>query len=253
MNVEIRGRGSPVVLLHGWGMNLRVFDGLADALAADHEVHAVDLPGHGRSPFDPAESSFDAQVAQLASVVPRGASLLGWSLGGQFAMALARRAEAHRLVLIAATPKFVDGDGWTAGVGPGLLDTFATQLRSDWQCTLDEFLALQVRGSAQSARVLATLRQALQAHGMPSTAALATGLELLATNDLRAIVPALDLPTLVIAGQHDRVTPPAAAHWLAARLSHVRAEEVARAGHAPFLSHPEHVATLVREHLAAAK
>ena len=40
-----------MVLLHGWGMNLRVFDGCAAALATTHRVTAIDLPGHGRSPW----------------------------------------------------------------------------------------------------------------------------------------------------------------------------------------------------------
>ncbi len=48
---ETRGAGPPIVLLHGWAMNLRVFDALAGALAHTHEVTTIDLPGHGRSPW----------------------------------------------------------------------------------------------------------------------------------------------------------------------------------------------------------
>ena len=45
---EVQGRGRDVVLLHGWGLNLRVWDELAEALARRFRVIAIDLPGHGK-------------------------------------------------------------------------------------------------------------------------------------------------------------------------------------------------------------
>jgi hypothetical protein len=78
-----------LVLVHGWGMNAGVWEGLPQALAAPEEVIAVDLPGHGGAPFsDPASSwSLDhwadeclEQVAEQQS--PRSGSAgpsAGWS------------------------------------------------------------------------------------------------------------------------------------------------------------------------------
>ena len=47
---DARGGGAdePLVLLHGWGMNLRVFDGLRAALSAQHRVTTI--PAYGASP-----------------------------------------------------------------------------------------------------------------------------------------------------------------------------------------------------------
>src|SRR4051812_50073793 len=45
-----RGSGPPLVLLHGLGMDWRGWEPLLDRLAAEREVIAVDLPGHGGSP-----------------------------------------------------------------------------------------------------------------------------------------------------------------------------------------------------------
>ena len=42
-----------LALVHGWGMNARVFDALAAALADVFDVHALDLPGHGGRPPPP--------------------------------------------------------------------------------------------------------------------------------------------------------------------------------------------------------
>jgi pimeloyl-[acyl-carrier protein] methyl ester esterase len=50
-------------------------------------------------------------------------------------------------------------------------------------------------------------------------------------------VPQIALPTLVIAGGRDTLTPPAASEWLAKALPAARLVRIAGAAHAPFLSH----------------
>ena len=249
LHVEAAGASEPDalpwVLLHGWGLNLRVFDGLASALAAGGErVLRIDLPGHGRSAFDERAVSFDAQVSvlleALLDALPDRARIAGWSLGGQFALALARRAP-HRvagLVLIASTPRFVASADWPSGMKPAFLDAFAARLATDWRAVLDEFLALQVRGSRDAADVLRSLHAALEAQGAPDPRALAAGLSFLRDNDFRDAARGIACPTLLISGQHDRVAHPAASAWLAAAMPHARHVELPRAGHAPFLSHP---------------
>ncbi len=107
------------MLLHGWGLNVRVWDGLTAALCDRFRIIAVDLPGHGRSVWLPERSSLEQQAAQVAETVAAMASeysLLGWSLGGQIALQLASstrrtllRRAVDRLVLIAATPRLITG------------------------------------------------------------------------------------------------------------------------------------------------
>lgn len=264
---EVRGNGPALVLLHGWGLNLRVWDGLAAALCDRFRVIAVDLPGHGRSPWLPEQSSLAAQAAQVRETVAALAqehSLVGWSLGGQLALQLAaaehecgaaalrplRAAAPERLVLIATTPRLVAGPGWPHGAAPERLEAQATDLRIDYRRTVRDFLELQVRGSAAGAEALAHLRNVLFTHGTtPSLAALARGLELLRDGDLRPLLPGITLPTLVIAGQYDRVTLPAASHALADSLPDARYVEIRRAAHAPFLSHLPQLTALLTDFL----
>lgn len=257
LHVESRGTGDPLLLLHGWGMNLRVFDPLAETLAATHRVIAMDLAGHGRSAwpatgegFDPRD--FDAQARAIADLLPPRCVVTGWSLGGQYALALARLVpeKVRALVLLATTPRFVRAPDWAHGLDAAMLDTFAAQLARNWQATLAEFLALQVRGSREAAEVLGSLRAALTVHGDPRPEALAAGLDHLRDNDLRAAAPGIDVPALAIAGQHDRVTPPGAAQWLAEAMPRGRAATLPRAGHAPFLSHPGETRELIGAFLA---
>jgi pimeloyl-[acyl-carrier protein] methyl ester esterase len=234
--------GAPVVLLHGWGMNLRVFDGLRAVLAQQHQVTAVDLPGHGKSPWI-AGSSQQQQLASLAAVVPRDAVLVGWSLGGQLALQLAAEPAlaVRRLVLIASSPRFVRGDDWPHGLAAATLRQFAAQLEHDAGQTIDDFIELQLRGSTDADAVRATLKDSLAQHGVAQPDALAAGLELLEHNDLRALARRIEVPALVIAGQYDRVTAPAAGEALAQLLPRAELLTIRRAGHAPFLSHPDQV------------
>jgi pimeloyl-[acyl-carrier protein] methyl ester esterase len=120
---------------------------------------------------------------------------------------------------------------------PELMQRFADQLARDWHATVEEFLQLQVRGSREASSALEGLKRALREHGEAHPEALAAGLGILRTADLREVARRVASETLVIAGQHDRITPAAASDWLAANLPHARAHTLPRAGHAPFLSH----------------
>ncbi len=230
----------PLACLHGWGLNLRVWDALrAPLCAGGRELLLIDLPGHGRSPFAPLRASLDAQVESVLAVLPERVALLGWSLGGQFALALAARAPTRiaQLILVATTPRFVAGGDWNHGLPPMLLERFAARLEGDYRLTVSDFLELQVRGSRDAEEILRTLRRALLEHGEAQPAALLAGLGILRSTDLRAGLGELRQPTLVISGQYDRVTPPAAGQALAAALPQATYRELARAAHAPFLSH----------------
>ena len=242
------------MLLHGWGLNLRVWDGLVQELRDRFRLIAVDLPGHGRSPWSSGRSTPAEQAwlihSSLASVSNRY-SLLGWSLGAQIALDLtaAMPAQIERLILVSATPRFTESADWPYGMKASVINKMAVQLRDDYRRTVSDFLELQVRGSAQGASVLEQLRKALVAHGEARPEALEAGLNTLSTTDLRATLPHVRAPALVIAGQHDRITPPAASLALANALPDARYVEMRRAAHAPFLSHKADFAALVSEFL----
>lgn len=258
LHIERRGHGQPLVLLHGWSMNLRVFDALVAQLESHFELIAVDLPGHGRSAGAALPADIDALAAALQPCVPPEAIVLGWSLGGMAALALADTAAAasrnaiasralSRLVIVASSPCFVARAEWPHGMAPAVLDGFAARLRAEPHATVHDLLELQLRGSPQAAATLRAQQAALEAHGTATEAALEAGLELLRQTDLRGRLRGLAVPTLVIAGQYDRVTHPAAGRALAAALPRGEYCEFSRTGHAPMLSHPTELAAKIVE------
>lgn len=244
LNAEVSGRGRrDLVLLHGWGTNLRVWDELAQTLSRRFRVITIDLPGHGRSDWDavaftPAAQTF--RVHETLAPLTTRYHLLGWSLGGQFALDLAAAMPAgiERLVLVATTPRFLAGPGWRFGLKEAALERLAGEVRVAPAKAVGGFLKSQVRGLATrtAGRVLERLRAALERGGAAQADALAWGLERLRQGDLRPQLSQVRAPTLVIAGQNDRITPAAASRVLAAALPKGRFRQLRGAGHVPFLS-----------------
>jgi pimeloyl-[acyl-carrier protein] methyl ester esterase len=234
----------PLVCIHGWGMNLRAFDPLRAALRDEFGSWALDLPGHGRSDWQDQRADLESQLQDLQAALPARCALAGWSLGGQLALELARRApqQVRALVLVASTPRFAQAADWPPGMDARTLQAFAALLEQDWRQTLRDFVQLQVRGGRGADAIGQQLEAALQVHGLPRAAALHAGLALLTTLDQRAVLSQVLQPTLVLSGQNDRVTPPAAGRWMAEALPNARHLLIARAGHVPLLSHVDEVA-----------
>ena len=247
---ESAGEGPTLLLWHGWGMNLRVFDELSAALRLQHHVIAVDLPGHGRSAWQPhytAESLLD----ELLPLVPTGATIIGWSLGSQLALRAAQRlgAAVRALVLLNPTPRFLNSSDWPHGVDAAVMDDFAHGLQNDPRQLLKDFFELQLRGSRSAPALKRQLYAAVMNHGMAAPAALAAGLQLLSTQDLRAAAAIVQHPTLIVSGQHDRVTPPGAARALATLVPNAHHSEFRRAAHLPFVSHLAQTVALIQDFL----
>lgn len=237
-----------LVLLHGWGMHGGVWTDLVARLGNGRDVLAPDLPGHGASPMvEPY--AVDAVVDRLAAAAPGRCVLAGWSLGGQLALAWARRhpQQVQRLILIATTPRFVRAADWPHGMSIDVLTGFAESLARDAAATLQRFLLLETQGDAQARAVARRLEAVLASRPLASCAVLEQTLRWLQATDLRAMLPAIAQPALVLHGDADRITPPAAGEFLAATLPRGRIRLIAGAAHAPFISAPDAVCRLMAD------
>ncbi len=234
----------PVVLLHGWALHAGLMQPLAALLEPTRPVTCLDLPGHGGRPYEPRFMDLDGLAGAIARDLPPACALVGWSLGGMVAARLAATGHpsVRRLVLLASTPRFVGGDGWPHGLGMEVIEEFAAELERDYRGLVHRFLSLQARGDERQGALLRTLRAVVFSRGEPDPDALRAGLAVLMQSDLRGEAGRIAVPTRVMAGEHDRLTPPQAGAWWASRIPGAAFESVQGAGHAPFLSHPEAVA-----------
>jgi pimeloyl-[acyl-carrier protein] methyl ester esterase len=188
-----------------------------------------------------------ATVDYVARAAPRRCGVVGWSLGGEVAIAWARRMprQVQRMALIATTPCFTGRPGWRCATAPGVLQEFSRAIAADRDGTLARFVAVAARGDARAHRVAGAL-QPLYKNG-PADAVLAAGLAVLSSTDLRRELPGVRQRVLVMHGARDRIVPAAAGRRLAAALPDARFSLLRACAHAPFLSQPARVARALQE------
>ncbi len=236
---------TPLVLVHGWGMapvhwgtfGEDLAASLGAALGESFFLAKPALPGHGGAPRVPGWR-VDALADEWVERWP-DAVWVGWSLGGQVALAAAARApnRVRALVLVGATPCFVERAGWSAGMAAGAFDQFRSQCEANPDATRARFLALTMRGDTAGRDGLRTLRALDGNAAPPGRDALLDGLRVLATTDLVDTLPTIDRPTLWLTGDRDTVVPPAASECGARSQPRARVSCLPGAGHAPFLTH----------------
>jgi len=230
------GSGPTVMLLHDADGGHLTFAPQVEALAASgFRAVAWDMPGYGRSA--PIGSySFKALaercIALLEALQVDSASLVGHGMGGMVAVEVALRRPdlVRRLVLCGALPV------WPAeATEPLLAPRLAALDAGQSMAQIADWLVPQLAGPDALPEGLQLARHAMgEVH--PSTYRRA--LEALTGFDRRSALASLHLPTLAIAGEHDRIAPPeAAGGW--ALIPGAEGARLPGVGHWPQLEAPE--------------
>jgi len=113
------GEGDPLILIHGFGGDINIWVFNQEALAAEHTVYALDLPGHGQSTKDVGDGNLASFTQVLADFLDamdiEKAHLVGHSMGGAIAGAFAKDHpdRVSSIILIAS-----------AGLGPEINDEY---------------------------------------------------------------------------------------------------------------------------------
>lgn len=236
-----------LILLHGWAMHGGIFTPLLPYLDPHFRVRCIDLPGHGSQHDSTMALDFSAFWQNLLPTLERPAFVLGWSLGGLFALhgALHFPEQLRGLILMNATPSFVSRPDWPQGMSAEVFRQFAADLGQDYDRTLHRFFMLEAQGSDHLRSDLRRLQATAFEFGRPDPRVLTQGLHLLESTDLRAQLPQLQVPNLWLAGRRDRLVNPAAMQAAAETAGgDFQCDE--HGGHAPFLTHPAAVAEAIR-------
>lgn len=241
-----------LVLLHGWGMNQGVWQVILPELEFIHAdtVRSLDLPGYGNSEIWPKPYSLHAAALQLSEQLQPNSTLMGWSLGGLFAVYIAKHwpEKVAKVILVAATPLFAESDDWP-GIKANVLAAFKEQLVTHREKTIDRFLAIQAMGSENARDDIKQLKQLLNEFPAPQECALTAGLDILQHDDLRNAFANCPVPIRGVFGRLDALVPYRAVAKMQALNSHFEYEVIDKASHAPFISHQKEFLSAVKSML----
>jgi malonyl-CoA O-methyltransferase len=238
----------PIVLLHGWGGDSHTWQPLLLYLQQWADVIAIDLPGFGESATVPV-FELDSVLALVEQCLPERAVLIGWSLGGMLALALAQRLpqKITRVITLAANAKFVASADYPTAMPCAVNQQFNQGFAADAQVTLKIFGGLLAQGDRNERTLLKTLRrqQPMQATNHNWHEAL----NLLAQLDNRTAFAQLTQPGLHLLGKADVLVPVAAAQAVQRLNAQQQVEVLAGAAHALHWSQPQQVAQLIGKFL----
>jgi pimeloyl-ACP methyl ester carboxylesterase len=255
LHVISRGAGQPVVFAHGVTLSSRVWAKQFDSFpAAGFRAVAFDSRGHGQSSVGGGGHSVDNLAADLTGVLEtldlRDAVLVGHSMGGMAVEAFAiqhplvTHARVRGLVLMSTMARVhVPGFRTIAGRdrATALAPSAALLLR---QRNVGFLLARSGFGDDPHASHVEATRQML-AECARST--FRDALHALVDFDVTAELPALNIPTLVLAGTNDALTPPDDSREIASLIPGARLEEFPGAGHMLMYERTDEVDKMIME------
>ncbi|MEU0584900.1 alpha/beta hydrolase [Streptomyces sp. NPDC006132] len=267
LHVEIHGpEDAPaVVLAHGWTCSTAFWAAQIRELAADHRVIAYDQRGHGRSPASPACST-DALADDLEAVLDatlapgEQAVIAGHSMGGMTVMAAsgraAFRAHAAAVLLCSTGSSQLVAAATVVPLRPGRVRTWLTRRILGSRAPLGpvtplarQILKYGTMGPGSAPHMVEACARIVHACPRQVRHSWSQVLDLL---DLDHGVRELTVPTAVVVGTADRLTPPAQARALCEALPRCTGfTELPGIGHMIPIEAPELVTGKIRELVTA--
>ena len=241
-----------LVLLHGWGMNQGVWQIILPELEFLHgsTVSCVDLPGYGENQHCPSPYTLHEAAKQISEQLKDNTTLMGWSLGGLFALYIAKHwpDKVAKVILVASTPFFAEQADWP-GIKPDVLNAFKEQLVTHREKTIERFLAIQAMGSHSARDDIKKLKQLLSELPAPKNTALTAGLDILQQDDLRDLFKDISVPLRGVFGRLDALVPYRVISKIKALNDDFEYEVLDKASHAPFISHKDEFLSAIKSML----
>jgi 3-oxoadipate enol-lactonase len=252
---EERGTGPVVVLLHAFPMCRWMWRPQLDALEREYRVLTPDFPGFGSTPTVAGitiDAMADVTADFLAAVgVSEPVVLGGVSMGGYVAMAFARRHPARLRGLILADTKADPDDD----AGRRARDKTLTAL-TDGTLTpaglIEQMLLPLLGGTTRSTRPAVVAEVKKIGAAQPKDGLIAAVTALRDRPDAGPELGNIRVPTLILVGEQDAITPPDAAQRMAERIPGSRRVVIPAAGHLSNLEAPDAFTAAVREFLGNA-
>ena len=231
INYEVYGTGKRLLILHGWGENIRTFDSVTTVLSRNFQLIIIDLPGFGQSSALPHPFTLDDYTSTvekfLTALEINEVFILGHSFGGAIAVKLAIFSnKVKRLIL-------EDSSGIR---NKSLSIKFKIYVYKTLKLILSE-------------KYREKLRRILGSSDYRSAGVLRSTLIKVVSEDLQSVVSKISIPTLLIWGRNDKETPMEQARIMKNEIKDSTLHIIEGVGHFPHLEKPEEFIKAVSEFL----
>ncbi|MDG5472771.1 alpha/beta hydrolase [Jeotgalibacillus sp. ET6] len=234
--VEDIGEGQPVVFLHGWPVNHKMFEYQATELVKQgYRFIGIDLRGYGQSDRPATGYDYDRKADDVRAVVDylqlENIVLAGFSMGGPIAaryMSRHKEYQVSKLMLLApAAPRFTKTDHFPYGIEASEIDGMIASIQEDRPAFLDEFgkQFFHQEPSDPFKQWFGGLGLEASAHGTIQSA--------IALRDEDGLddLPGISVPTLLLHGTEDEICPLDFSLYLAEHLADAELVKVENSGH----------------------
>lgn len=236
VHYEVHGEGSPIVLLHGWGTSLRLYDDVMSYLKDNFKVYSLDFPGFGLSE-EPKDvwSVYDYADMTEAFLDEMGITnpiLMGHSFGGRISIILGAKRLINKIILVDA-----------AGVKP--------TRGMNYYAKVYFYKSMRVAEKLPGIRPLfgdlidAYRHRAGSSDYKSATPMMKKILSKVVNDDLQHHMPKITAPTLLIWGSLDTATPLADGRIMEKKISDAALIVFEGAGHYSYLERPHEFKAIV--------
>jgi 3-oxoadipate enol-lactonase len=240
--------GSPVIFIHGFPFSGEMWEEQVQLLADTHRIITYDIRGHGKSSSGDGDFLIDFFVDDLFGLMDqleiRAANIIGLSMGGYIALRGIEREPDRYLSLVLCDTKS------EADPNEGKLkraDAVRTIRSKGVEAFCETFLKAIFAEESFVRRPEAVRKIEKTILSTPADTLCRTQIALAARTDTTEILHTISIPTLILVGSQDQLTPPAAAQAMANRIRDSRIKILEGAAHMSNLESPEEFNAQLRE------
>jgi len=216
LHFESQGTGPPLLLIHGFPLNSRMWAGQIAPLSNHAQVLAPDLPGFGDSPISDTTYTVERYAEDCAAVLDaldilEPVTIGGLSMGGYIALrAVERNPDRVRALVLADTRSEADTNEARVKRSASI-----RAVKLEGVPTFAENFAKAVFAPetfTKQPQTIAFIKDLMRSNTMLGISG--TLIALAARTDTTPSLSRISVPTLILVGEHDALTPPAAAESL---------------------------------------
>lgn len=250
-----RGSGRPLLLVHGFPLDYTMWTNQLEVLSQHCRLIAPDLRGFGRSVATDETVTMEQYADDLAALldalsIREPVIFCGLSMGGYIAWQFWQRHQARLASLILCDTR-AEPDSLEAA--HGRLVTAEKVLSQGPQVLVDSLLGKLFAEETvkTNPEVIEATKEVILA---TSPQGIAAGLRGMAARpDMTSALPSIQLPTLVLCGEHDAITKSAEMRRMAEAISNAQFVEIPKAGHMSPLEQPHPVNSAILDFLRSGR